>query len=60
LGVASHPDGRTVVKVLGNQKVAGLWLYVVTAELLADALEPDAAPLIEQTVELIKAELKNQ
>lgn len=40
--------------------MAGLWLYVVTAELLADVLEPDNATLIEQTVELIKAELKNK
>jgi len=45
---------------LREQVVAGLWLYVVTAEVLADVLEPDYATLIEQTVELIKAELKNK
>jgi len=44
---------------LRERVVAGLGLYVVTAELLSDALQPEDAPLIQQTVALINERLEN-
>ncbi|MFN8490894.1 MAG: nucleotidyltransferase domain-containing protein [Caldilineaceae bacterium] len=44
---------------LRERVVAGLGLYVVTAELLGDILQPEDAPLIQQTVALINARLED-
>lgn len=44
---------------LRERVVAGLGLYVVTAELLGDALQPEDAPLVRQTVKLINEQLEN-
>jgi len=43
---------------LQEQVVAGLRLYVATARLLAEALEPADASLVEQTVALVMATLR--
>ncbi|MEZ4865117.1 MAG: nucleotidyltransferase domain-containing protein [Caldilineaceae bacterium] len=44
---------------LRERVVAGLSLYVATAELLRDALQPEHAPLIAQTVTLIQNKLED-
>jgi len=49
-------DGKA--PCLQEQVAAGLRLYVVTAKLLANVLEPADAPLVEQTTKLIQAVLK--
>jgi hypothetical protein len=38
--------------------IAGLRLYVATAELLTDAWTPEATPLISETVDLVREELR--
>jgi hypothetical protein len=53
-GIASSPP------TLREQVVAGLHLYVVTAELLADTLRPIDAPLINQTSARIRSMLKDE
>jgi hypothetical protein len=53
-GIA-HADGRP--PTLGEQVVAGLRLYIVTAALLAPMLRMEDQPLIMQTVELIRHSL---
>lgn len=51
-------DGKA--PALREQVIAGLRLYIATADQLGDALEPGDALLVKQTVELIKGELGNQ
>ena len=50
-------DTHGMTRTLRDQVRAGLQLYVVTAELLADALQPHDAPLIAHTVATIKQHL---
>ena len=50
-GIAK-PDGNP--PTLREQVEAGLRLYVVTAEMVADALCPEDAPLVNQTVARIR------
>lgn len=45
---------------LRDQVVAGLCLYVATAALLAEALQPADAPLIEQTAALVVTTLGHE
>jgi predicted nucleotidyltransferase len=44
---------------LRERVVAGLGLYVVTAELLGDAIQPEHEPLIAETVEQINTRLQD-
>lgn len=53
LEVAGRPPS------LRARVAAGLRLYVVTAELLGNALQPEHAPLIQQTVNLINEQLED-
>lgn len=50
-------DANGTVPTLADQVRAGLQLYVVTAELIADALQSHDAPLITHTVARIKHNL---
>jgi len=43
---------------LRERVVAGLHLYGLTAELIATAIQPEHAPLIEQTIQLINEQLE--
>ena len=47
-----------VMPTLHDQVVAGLCLYVLTAELLAGALQPEDKPLVTDTINLIRHALK--
>ena len=44
---------------LRERAVAGLRLYVATVELLGDSLQPEHAPLVNQTAQRIKAQVEN-
>jgi hypothetical protein len=44
---------------LRERVVAGLHLYVATADLLGPALQPEHAPLIAETIQLINQEIEN-
>ncbi len=52
-------DTNGMVPALPDQVRAGLQLYVVAAELIASALQPNDAPLIAHTVARIKQHLPN-
>jgi hypothetical protein len=47
-----------IMPTLHEQIVAGLCLYVLTAELLAGALQPEDEPLVTDTINLIRHALK--
>ena len=50
--------GDAAAPTLREQVVAGLRLYVLTAELLTGALQPEDEPLVTETVHLIRHALK--
>ena len=52
-------DAGSPPPTLREQVVAGLRLYVLTAELIHGALQPHDAPLVERTVEHIKQMLES-
>jgi hypothetical protein len=52
------PDAQGYVSTLREQVLAGLQLYIETANLLALVLRPKDEPLIKQTIELIQEGMK--
>jgi hypothetical protein len=54
------PDANDSVPALREQVVAGLQLYIETAQLLEMALQPEDKPLINQTIERIRDGLKQR